>query len=96
VAIFKYILGSTILRPGLGKFCARGCSCSAWLMVHPRRTSTSGVKPTSIRGVGCSHTECKLGAIGIDDIKVAHAIVVVLCWLDYLTDIAEILRNVRL
>jgi hypothetical protein len=29
------------------------------------------------------HTECKLIAIGIDDIKVAHAIIVVLWWLDY-------------
>jgi len=41
----------------------------------PKRTSTRWAR---------FHTECKLVAIGIDDIKVAHAIIVVLWWLDYL------------
>jgi hypothetical protein len=39
-------------------------------------------KRTSTRWAGF-HTECKLVAIGIEDIKVAHAIIVVLWWLDY-------------
>jgi hypothetical protein len=39
-------------------------------------------KRTSTRWAGF-HTKCKLVAIGIEDIKVAHAIIVVLWWLDY-------------
>jgi len=47
-----------------------------------RNRSTRHLLHTSRRR-GSSHSKCKLISIKIDDIKVAHAIVVILWWLDY-------------